>query len=78
MIITDLLMPGMDGLEMIKALKKMPELGNPLTLVVSALAEDEITARGGILEGVSVFQKPIPFDALEIILRVHTEEKFAS
>lgn len=73
-IITDLLMPGMDGFQMIRALKETPELGNSLTLVVSALTKDEIKARGGLSEDVSVFQKPIPFDDLEKILRERMDE----
>ncbi len=73
-VITDLLMPGMDGFQMIRTLNKEPELNNSLILVVSALTGDEIKARGGLSEGVTVFQKPVPFDDLENLLREHMVE----
>jgi len=69
MIITDLKMPNMDGFEMIKALKKMPELDGCSIIVVSGLTEDEIKSKGGLPEGVELFVKPVPFDKLEKIIR---------
>jgi CheY-like chemotaxis protein len=68
-IITDLMMPNIDGIQMIRALKELPELEQSLIIVVSGLTENEITARGGLPEGVHVFTKPIPFERLEILLR---------
>lgn len=73
-VITDLLMPGMDGFQMIRSLNESPELSKSLILVVSALTEEEIRARGGLPEDISVFQKPIPFDILELLLRERLEE----
>ncbi len=72
-VITDLMMPGMDGFQMIKALKGMPELKKCLILVVSALTEEEIRARGTPVTGLRLFQKPIPFDVLEVIVREHID-----
>jgi len=76
-IITDLKMPNMDGFQMIKALKKMPELRDCTIIVVSGLTKDEITANGGLPDGVDLFIKPIPFDALKNILREKSIEKVA-
>ena len=64
-IITDLLMPGMDGFEMLDALHVSPELENTLIVVVSALTRKEVEARGGLTREVVFFQKPVDFDALE-------------
>ncbi|MCK4743343.1 MAG: response regulator [Sulfuriflexus sp.] len=68
-IITDLRMPNMDGFQMIKALKKMPELDESTIIVVSGLTHDEIEEKGGLPEGVQLFIKPIPFEKVENIVR---------
>jgi len=68
-VITDLMMPGMDGFQMLRTLDKTPELKKSLILVVSGLTDDQIRAQGDLLEGLSLFHKPVPFDELEVILR---------
>lgn len=68
-IITDLMMPNIDGFQMIRALKELPELEQSLVIVVSGLTGKEITARGELAEGVYVFTKPVPFENLETLLR---------
>jgi len=52
-VVTDLIMPSMDGFEMLRALKK-PGSGfaSLKVLVVSALSAEEITERGGLPDGV--------------------------
>ena len=76
-IVTDLKMPNMDGFQMIKALKKMPELKECSIIVVSGLTEDEIKEKGGLPDGVELFIKPIPFEKLENIMRKKAAEKVA-
>lgn len=68
-IITDLMMPNMDGFQMIRALKEVPELERSVIIVVSGLTEKEIIEKGTLPEGVRVFTKPIPFVELETLLR---------
>ena len=68
-IITDLMMPNMNGFEIIKAIKKNPSLKNCLIISVSALTEDEIKIRGGLPSDVLVYSKPISFDKLEAVIR---------
>ena len=68
-IITDLKMPNMDGFQMIKALKRMPDLEDCTIIVVSGLTKDEIEEKAGLPDGVELFIKPIPFDRLEDIVR---------
>jgi len=67
-IITDLMMPNMNGFEMIKAIKDNPDLENSILIVVSALTSDEIKSHGGLPADVTVFNKPVPFNELEIVI----------
>lgn len=67
-IISDLKMPGMDGFQMIQQLQKMTELADHLIIAISALAESELEAIGGLPEQVKFMAKPIVFDDLEKIL----------
>lgn len=68
-IITDLMMPNVDGFQMVRALKEMPELESSLVIVVSGLTEDEIKSRGDLPQGVHLFNKPIPFENIETLIR---------
>ena len=76
-IITDLKMPNMDGFQMIKALKKMPDLEGCLIVVVTGLTADEIKENGGLPEGVHVFIKPVSFTELKRIVLNKADEKAA-
>lgn len=69
-LITDLRMPGMDGFGMIEALRRAGSAFDGLTVcVVTVLSDEEIRSRGGLPPGVRVFRKPVPFDALEEVVR---------
>jgi excisionase family DNA binding protein len=75
-VVTDLVMPGMDGFEMLRALKK-PGSGfaSLKLLVVSALGVDEIAERGGLPDGVICFQKPVNYTKLEALVhKVFTDK----
>ena len=72
-IITDLMMPNMNGFEMIRAIKENPDLNHCLIIVVSALTDDEIKIRGGLPQDVLVIRKPIPFNELEYLVRKKIE-----
>lgn len=63
-LITDLMMPGLDGFQLLRSLREMPELGTMRIIVVTALEESEIAARGGLPEGVALFQKPVSLPQL--------------
>lgn len=69
MIITDLKMPNMDGFQMIKALKKMPELSDCVIVVVTGLTKEEVQKYGELPDGIELFIKPVPFEKLENILQ---------
>lgn len=63
-LIADLMMPGMDGFEMIRRLRAMPELSSMDIIVVSAIDADEIRQRGKPGD-VTIFGKPIPFHEIK-------------
>jgi excisionase family DNA binding protein len=68
-VVTDLVMPGMDGFEMLRALKKPGSGFASLKLVVvSALSADEIAEQGGVPEGVICFHKPVNYAKLEALV----------
>lgn len=68
-IITDLMMPSMNGFEMIRAIKEETELENCLIIVVSALTTDEINIRGGLPPEIHVLTKPLLFTDLENLIK---------
>jgi CheY-like chemotaxis protein len=66
-IVLDLLMPVMDGLQLMEALSDEADLANIPIFVVSGRAQD--APRG---ERVSIFSKPVDVEALLIALREKT------
>jgi excisionase family DNA binding protein len=76
MVVTDLVMPGMDGFEMLRALKKAGSgFASIKLLVISALGTDEILAHGGLPEGVTCFHKPVNYAKLEALVHKYFVEK---
>ena len=65
LLITDLAMPGVDGLEMLKALKRNANLADMHIVVVSGLPPQAIAARGGFPVYAHLHGKPINFDWLQ-------------
>ena len=61
LLITDLRMPGIDGFEMLRALKASGAISELEIIVVTALTEHTIAERGGLPEGVTVLFKPLRF-----------------
>jgi len=64
-IISDLLMPDMDGFRMIRSLKDREETKRIQIVVVTILNSEEIKERGGLPSDVLVLHKPIPFDVIK-------------
>lgn len=64
MLVTDLHMPGMDGFNMLRVLRRVPEMANTTIVVVSGLDAKEISQRGGIPPGIELLTKPVPFERL--------------
>ena len=75
-VVSDLVMPGMDGFAMLRALKKPGSgFGNLKLLVITALAADEIEERGGLPDGVICFQKPVNYVKLEALVHKYFTDK---
>lgn len=64
LMIADLMMPGIDGFQMIRTLMNSPFKEGMEIVVVSGLSPQEIEAQGGLPQGIPIYPKPIPFDAL--------------
>lgn len=75
LVITDLLMPGMDGFEMIRHLKQSPEYGRIEIIVITGLADDDIAKQGGIPEDVKLFRKPLSFEVIESAIAASISNK---
>jgi DNA-binding response OmpR family regulator len=57
-------MPGIDGFEMLRALKASGAISELDIIVVTALTEHTIAERGGLPPGVTVLYKPLRFAEL--------------
>jgi len=76
-IITDLVMPEMDGFQMVKAIKEIPELDKSLIIVITGLTLSEIDERGGLPDGVHILTKPVDFKKMEMLLNMKIEARAA-
>lgn len=64
LLIADLHMPGMDGFNMLRVLRNIPEMAKTTIVVVTGLDTADLTKNGGIPSGIEVLPKPIPFNRL--------------
>ena len=64
LLITDLTMPGVDGIEMLKTLKRNQNLARMQIVVISGLPLEAVALRGGMPEHAHLMQKPINFEWL--------------
>lgn len=65
LIISDLVMPEMDGFHMIRTLKNREETKRIQIIVATILNNEEIEEQGGLPDDVIVLHKPISFDVLK-------------
>ncbi|MEO5349868.1 MAG: response regulator [Magnetococcus sp. YQC-3] len=68
-IITDLMMPAMDGFQMLKSIRDVPDLNAPRIVVVTGMSDEQIAASGGVPIDVEVLHKPTPYERLKEIVR---------
>lgn len=67
LLIADLHMPEMDGFQMLRTLRAMPQLDAMEIVVVTGLDPSDVAQRGGLPNGTAILPKPIPFSELERI-----------
>lgn len=65
LLITDLNMPGVDGIEMLRSIKRNQQLAAMQILVISGLSREAIQAKGGLPPDAHFQGKPINFDWLQ-------------
>ena len=65
LLITDLSMSGVDGIEMLRTIKRNKQLAEMQVIVISGMSVEAIAARGGLPPDALLVQKPINFDWLE-------------
>ncbi len=59
LLVTDLVLPGLDGFHLLKALLRENTEKPMQIIVVTALTADDITAQGGLPNGVMLLHKPL-------------------
>jgi len=65
MLITEIAMPGADGIDMVRTLMTHPYSAGLQIVVVSALGPSALAARGALPTAVTFHAKPVPFETLE-------------
>lgn len=73
LIMTDLMMPTMDGYEMLKAIN-LDENKSEI-LIVTAIDNSEVYLKDVPKKRIKLFQKPLMFESLEEVLRENVKEK---
>lgn len=66
MLVTSLDLHGMDGMVMLRTLESFGAMAATHILLLTALTETELLARGGVPAGVEVVQQPVSPDALAV------------
>jgi CheY-like chemotaxis protein len=64
-VITDLLMPGMDGFRMLEAIRATPQMKAVAIIVLTALDEASVRRGGLAAEAITVLQKPVSYAELK-------------
>jgi len=70
-LVTDLLMPGLDGFHLLKILTSSPVVRPIQIIAATGLTEAEINAQGGVPERVAVFHKPVQIPLFVAMVRAH-------
>jgi len=65
LLIADIYMPGMDGLQMIRSLYKSEQLNSEQIIIISGLSQESIAERGGIPSDINFFVKPVDVESLK-------------
>jgi CheY-like chemotaxis protein len=63
-LITDIDLPGLDGLAMVRQLRENPATAPMHIVLVTSHSQSELTRFGSLPDGVPLLHKPVPSDAL--------------
>lgn len=75
LMIADLLMPGMDGFQMVRSLSSSSFREGMEIVVVTGLEDPAIQEHGGLPAGVRVLHKPIPFAEIRTLVERMIEQR---
>jgi excisionase family DNA binding protein len=67
LLVCDLRLPGVNGFEIVRSLRRMDRYRTLDVVVVSGLAENEVQAHGGLPDRVELMGKPVDFQRLQSI-----------
>lgn len=73
LLITDLVMPNLDGLQMLETLRTTPLIQPMQIIVTTGLSDQEVQRRGGLPMGITKFHKPLPYAQLLRLVSAHVE-----
>lgn len=73
LLVTDLMLPGMDGFEMIRTLERSDTFSGLHILAITSLSRDDVKDRGGLPSAVDLLHKPVSPDALVSRVRYYLE-----
>lgn len=71
LLVTDLMMPGMDGFHLLKTLERELTVRPIQIIVQTSLGLNEIEAAGGLGNGVTLLQKPLNIDVLRGLVKAY-------
>jgi excisionase family DNA binding protein len=74
-LISDIDMPGMDGIAMINTLIGRKESKGIEIIVVTGLDSQQIQDRGGLPTGITVYMKPVPFGLIQARIQQIADRK---
>ena len=77
-VITDIQMPNINGIQMLKNLSVIELYNNMLIIAVSGLSKEDIDQKGGLPEGITLFTKPIPFNEIKKIVEQQCNRRLES
>lgn len=65
LIISDLMMPDMDGFRLVRSIRNHEETNEAQVIVVTSLDDEDIEGQGGLPADVLILRKPIPFEVIK-------------
>ena len=69
LLMADINMPGMDGLEMLRLARENNTKNNLHTVFITGLSKEQINERDSIPNDIECYSKPLDIDVIKTILR---------